>query len=241
MVSSSGGETIFSYPPVRGKLAECARFIYEQGCVQSTSQQIASLFGDVCRNPTGKLEKEVLGILDQGLWEFTGNLYLSQDTEDPVHGILLWDGLEFNDYGCIKADKLGIIRRLNEDDPSVRLVQVNSLDAFGGDDLGLEFDTPKFIVGEKIPIHPYLIGRYGGGGVKKIRRLANQFTEKVAFVRRNIAALADYEKITSSAIFKWAGLEFPVARDYSLLCISLDLPPSGDNSFYAFGTINPEK
>ena len=153
------GNIVFIHPYVQGTISECGKQIQKQENLQPNSNQTASLVYDSWQNPTGKYESQVIDILKESwMWEFTGNLYLKKGKGDYQNGVILWENLEFDDNGRIKADKQNLMKRLEQNDETVRFVP-----------FGFKTGELKF---NEILTHPYMIARYGREGAEKIAKVA---------------------------------------------------------------------
>ena len=84
------GEITFQYPAFRGTFGSVAKQIDKDGLKRPTSPEVASLVYDAWKNPKGNFELEILDILrNNGLWEFTGNLYLPKSKDEINNGVII--------------------------------------------------------------------------------------------------------------------------------------------------------
>jgi len=177
-------EITFAYPAFKGTYTNVAEAIKKEGLILSTSGQTASLVYDASQNKEGKYESEIIKILkDNWLWEFTGNLYLPKSDDEVNNGVILEDNPMIQN-GKLIMDKNSLVKRLQENDPSVRFVP------FG------------YKTGEQssrnLEKNLYIIARYGEEGAQKIAEVADSYKSNPRLWSFDSV---DSEKISLSALF----------------------------------------
>src|SRR3989338_3258595 len=121
-VSHKGGELTFQYPAFKGTYGNVAEQIDKDGLKRPNSPKTASLVYGAWKNSEGEKESEIIKILiNNWLWEFTGNLYLPKSNEEINNGVIL----EYNPKitnGKLIMDKNSLVQRLKKNDSSVNFV-----------------------------------------------------------------------------------------------------------------------
>jgi len=154
-------EISFQHPAMKGSYGNVAQEIKSLGLKNPNSSETASLVYDAFQNKEGKFESEIINILENnGLWEFTGNLYLPKGKGDFQNGVILQHNPNVEN-GRIVMNKNSLVKKLEDKDSNVKFVP------FGykiGKQTALELSK-----------NPYIIARYREEGAEKIAKIADEY------------------------------------------------------------------
>ena len=160
-VPHEGGKLTFQYSPFRGTYGNVANEIDKAELKRPNSAETASLVYDAWKNPEERDSSEIIKILrNRWFWEFTGNLYLPKSNEEINNGIILENNPKIVN-GKLVMDKNSLIKRLKENDSSVKFVPFGY--KIGG-------QTWKELANNK-----YIKERYGKEGAEKIAEIASKY------------------------------------------------------------------
>lgn len=163
-IPHEGKEIIFVYPPYKGSYKKVAESIDKANLKRPSSPEVISLLYDAWRNLKGEYESKIVDFMMYNwIWEYTGNYSLPKSNEEINNGIILdldSQNLKFEN-GKLIMDKSSLIKRLNENDLSVKFVP-------------FEFKTGSQSVKE-LEENLYIIARYGKEGAEKIARIASNY------------------------------------------------------------------
>ena len=160
-IPHEGGAIAFQYPSFRGTYGSVAGKIDKEGLKRPNSPETSSLVYDAFKNPEGQYEQEILKILEKNwFWEFTGNLYLPQSSEEVSNGVIIEHNPTIAN-GNLAMDKSDLIKRLQGNDSNVKFVP------FG-------YKTGEQNLGD-LQKNPYVVARYGKEGAEKIVEIASKF------------------------------------------------------------------
>ena len=161
IVPHAGGELSFQHPVFKGTYGNVAEQIDKDGLKRPNSPKTASLVYGAWKNSEGEKESEIIKILiNNWLWEFTGNLYLPKSNEEINNGVIL----EYNPKitnGKLIMDKNSLVQRLKKNDSSVNFVP-----------FGYKIDSQNLFEFQK---NSYIVARYGKEGAEKIAEVASKY------------------------------------------------------------------
>ena len=182
-IPHEGGKLTFQYPAFKGYYGNVAELIDKDNLKRPNSSETASLVYDAFKTPDGKYESEIIKILnDAWLWEFTGNLYIPKSNDEINNGVIIEQNPKILS-GKLAMDKNNLIKRLKENDSSVKFVP-----------FGFKTGSQDLIELQK---NPYIVARYGKEGAEKIAEIASKYKSN-PYV--NSFNFVDEEKARMSAL-----------------------------------------
>ncbi|MCR4327623.1 MAG: hypothetical protein NUV46_03515 [Nanoarchaeota archaeon] len=188
-IPHEGGTLNFQYPVFKGTYGKVAELIDSEGLKRPTSSEVASLVYDAWKNPKGEAESEIIKILKNNwFWEFTGNFYLPKSNEEVNNGVILVSNPNIIN-GKLSMDKSSLIKRLNENDPSVKFVP-----------FGYKIESQN---SKELEKNPHILARYGEEGAEKLAEVSKKYSvEPYLFSFKSV----DEEKQRLSALYGgWYG------------------------------------
>ena len=164
-VPHEGNKLTFKYPSFKGNYGNVANAIDNEKLKRPNSSETASLVYDAFQNKKGEYESQIIEILNNAwLWEYTGNLYLPKKSDEEISNGVILDlnsqNLKFEN-GKLIMDKSSLIKRLKENDSSVKFVP------FG---FKTGEQTPK-----ELEKNDYIVARYGEEGAEKMAKIASKY------------------------------------------------------------------